>query len=88
LPYLAGGAAIVSSSLLWDRSNLVAVFSACASTLGGTLPLALMSWRLTAPASDEEEPRPVLSGRSAAWCVAGAAMIVLVFGVVGRGITF
>jgi hypothetical protein len=91
LPYVAGGAAIVASSLLWDRGNLVAVFSACASTLGGTLPLALMSRRLTAPASDDGNSSPtppVLSGRSTAWCVAGGAVLVLLFGVVGRGITF
>jgi hypothetical protein len=91
LPYVAGSATIVASSLLWDRGNLVAVFSACAATLGGTLPLALMSRRLTTPAIDDEKSSsapPVLSGRSTAWCVAGGAVLVVLFGVVGRGITF
>jgi hypothetical protein len=89
IPYLTGGIAVCASGLMSPMGRAVIAISGAAATFGGASGLVwLPSWSMGRGADTRTPDGPPALTRSIAWQMLGAAGLVVLVYVLGRGIRF
>jgi hypothetical protein len=89
IPYIAGGVSVCASGFFNPVSPSLIVISAAAATFGGASALAwLPGWSLRRGPSRRTPASPPALRRDGSWIALGAVALVVLVGLLGRGISF